>query len=171
MRTLLPGLLVAGMLTTQLAVAQQCARPVEKTAFDIAGLKSQLMVTALSCDAREKYNAFVSRYRSELISQERALTGYFGRSFGRRGQQEHDDYVTSLANVQSEADTRQGSAFCQKNIGLFDQVMALPPGTDLPGFAANRGDIVQPITVITCTEPVHVTRTASAAPAVSHRHR
>lgn len=169
MRTLFPGLLVAGLFSTQLAVAQQCARPIEKAAFDIAGLKSELMVTALSCAAQDRYNAFVSRYRTDLVSEEKALNSYFGRAFGRRGQQEHDDYVTSLANVQSEADTKQGTAFCQKNMGLFDQVMALPPGTDLPGFAANRSEIIQPITVVTCTVPVRTTRTASAE--TSRRHR
>jgi len=169
MRSLFSGLIVAGMLTTQVAAAQQCARPNERSAFDIVGLKSQLMVTALSCDAQARYNAFVARFRSDLVAQERALNGYFGRSFGRRAQQEHDDYVTSLANVQSEAGTKLGSTFCDKSVGLFDQVMALQSSSDLSSFASGK-QIVQPITLITCTGPVRPTRTAAAETTTHHHH-
>src|SRR5574337_1311738 len=97
------GLLAAGLFAVVSAHAQQCLRPNERAAFDAAGLKTQLMITALTCDARQKYNAFVQRYQRELQTQERALQGYFARSYGARGQQRHDDYITSLANLQSQA--------------------------------------------------------------------
>jgi hypothetical protein len=74
-----------------------CARPAEKTAFQVAALKSRLMVTALACDASEKYNAFITTHRAALLPQESTLSGYFQRNYGRRAQSEHDEYITNLA--------------------------------------------------------------------------
>jgi hypothetical protein len=137
-------------------------------AFDIAGLKSQLMVTALACDVRDRYNNFVLRFQPELMRQEHALSAYFSHSFGRRGQQEHDDYITSLANTQSEAGIKQGTLFCQQSVSLFDAVLALPPGADLASFAADR-NLDQPITLVVCTAPRPVTRTAQGQSSQQHR--
>jgi len=159
MRGVLSGVVAASLLLGQIANAQPCAKPVDKTAFDVAGLKSQLMVTALACDVRERYNDFVRRFQSELMQQERALNAYFGRSFGRRAQQEHDDYITSLANTQSEDGIKLGTSFCQQNVGLFDAVLGLPQGTNLAGFAADRA-FNQPITLVVCGSPAPTTRTA-----------
>lgn len=165
MRGVLSGVVAASLLLGPLANAQPCARAADKTAFDVAGLKSQLMVTALACDVRDRYNDFVLRFQPELMRQERALVAYFARSFGRRGQQEHDDYITSLANTQSEAGIKLGSSFCQHSVGLFDAVLALPQGATIASFAADR-DFDQPITLVVCATPSRapVTRTAQSQP-------
>src|SRR5208282_1334402 len=94
MRRVLSSVVAASLLLSQVANAQPCAKPADKTAFDVAGLKSQLMVTALACDVRDRYNNFVVRFQPELMREEHALTAYFARSFGSRGQKEHDDYIT-----------------------------------------------------------------------------
>jgi hypothetical protein len=160
MRKMLSGVVAASLLMSQVAVAQTCARPAELSAFDVAKLKSQLMVTALACDVRERYNDFVRRFQADLMSKERSLTAYFSRAFGRLGQKEHDDYITSLANAQSEAGVHQGTLFCQQNVGLFDAVLALPKGADLANFASTR-DMAQPITLVACaTPPAKGTQTA-----------
>ncbi len=157
MRALISGLMAAGLMVSQAsATTTSCARPLEKTAFDVAGLKSQLMVTALSCAVQDKYNAFIVRFRPDLVKLDRTLTSYFGRAYGRRGQSAHDDYVTSLANQQSEEGTKLGSDFCHQKVAMFDEVLALQKSTDLPTYAAGKG-LAQPIDVVTC--PV-VTRTA-----------
>jgi hypothetical protein len=163
MRAVLSGVVAASLLLGQIANAQPCARPADKTAFDVAGLKSQLMVTALTCDVRERYNDFVHRFQSELMQQERALTAYFGRSFGHRGQQEHDDYITSLANTLSEDGIKLGTLFCQHSVGLFDAVLALPQGATIASFAADRA-FNQPISLVVCATPEPVTRTAQSQP-------
>jgi hypothetical protein len=157
----LSGVVAASLLVGQIANAQPCARPPDKAAFDVAGLKSQLMVTALACDVRERYNDFVRRYQPELMQQERALNAYFGRSFGRRAQQEHDDYITSLANTQSEAGIKQGTLFCQQSVGLFDAVLALPQGATIASFAADR-TFDQPIILVVCTTPAPAAGTRTA---------
>jgi hypothetical protein len=158
MRKMLSGLLAASLLLGQTARADTCARQPELAAFDVAKLKSQLMVTALACDVRERYNDFVLRFRSDLMAKEHALIGYFDRAFGRRGQQAHDDYITTLANAQSEAGIKQGTSLCQQTVGLFDAVLALPNGADLASFAGSRGELVQAVDLVPCSEPV--TRTA-----------
>jgi len=153
------GLLGAGLLCSGIAVAQQCARPADVAALAVAGLKSKLMVTALTCGQQDRYNEFVVRYRSDLLAQERALHAYFARAVGGgRAQRAHDDYITSLANTQSQSGIRQGTLFCQQNVGIFTEVLALTKGSDLPGFAASK-QLPQPIEVTACPEP---TRTAQA---------
>lgn len=163
MRVVLSAVVAASLLISQAASAQTCARPAEVSAFDVAKLKSQLMVTALACDVRDRYNDFVHRFQADLMAKERALNVYFSRAFGRRAQQEHDDYITSLANAQSEGGIKQGTLFCQQNVGLFDAVLALPQEADLATFAASR-DLIQPITVVSCPAPTKVTRTAETQP-------
>jgi hypothetical protein len=118
--------------------APMCARPPEKEAFDVAGLKSQLMVTALSCDSQDKYNAFITRYRAGLVGDEKSLNGFFGRAYGRRSQQEHDEYITQLANAQSDLRIKYGTDFCQFNAPLLDEVLALKSDSELPAFAASK---------------------------------
>ena len=167
MRGVLSGVVAASLLFTQIANAQTCARPPDKTAFDVAGLKSQLMVTALACDVRERYNDFVLRFQPELMQQERALNAYFSRSFGRRGQQEHDNYITSLANTQSEAGIKLGTLFCKDSVGLFDTVLALPQGATVASFATDR-EFDQPITLVVCTTPTSAPATRTAQ---SQQHR
>lgn len=172
MRILFSGCLAAGLLVSQMAFAQSCARPADKTAFDVAGLKSQLMVTAITCEATDRYNAFIMRYRPNLVAQEKVLTAYFSRNFGKRAQAQHDDYVTSLANSQSENGLKSGTAFCNQNLAMFDQVMALHSGNELADFASNRS-IVQPIVLIACTTPdrsAHAT-VRQASLTTTHRTR
>lgn len=140
------------------SAAQPCARPIDRTAFDIAGLKSKLMVTAITCSQQDQYNQFVQRFRTDLVTHERNLHGYFARVFGGRAQREHDDYITSLANTLSESGIQQGTLFCQQNTGIFTEVLALTKGSDLPAYAASKA-FPQPISLVACPEP---TRTAQA---------
>lgn len=160
MRAILPSLVALGLVAAPLASANQCARPTEKVAFDVAGLKSELMVIAISCQAQAKYNDFVSRYRTDLVSQERLLNSYFSRNYGRSAQKQHDDYITLLANSQSDAGIQQGTLFCMKNVGLFDEVLALKDSKELPVYATGKA-LPQPIALLDCpAKPTRLTRTA-----------
>ncbi|MGI4939756.1 MAG: hypothetical protein ACRYHQ_04180 [Janthinobacterium lividum] len=156
------SLLVAGLLVSQYAAAaEQCTRPADRAAFDMEGLKSELMVTALSCNAQERYNTFISRYRSDLGTQEKALTAYFTRSYGRAGQKAHDDYVTQLANVQSGDGLKAGTLFCARNVAMFDEVAALKSGSEIPDYVAGK-DITQPVAFSNCTAAEPATRHGAA---------
>jgi len=159
MRVILSALLASSLLSAGIATAETCARPADVTAFDIAGLKSKLMVTALTCNQQDRYNDFVQRFRSDLMTQEKALHAYFARAYGGRAQYQHDDYITNLANTQSQSGIRQGTLFCQQNISLFSEVLTLAKGGDLASYAASKA-FPQPIQVAACQTP---TRTAQAS--------
>ena len=132
-----------------MARAEPCARPAEVRAFEVASLKSELMVVAIACQAQDRYNDFIIRFRRDLQIDERDLSGYFTRIAGRRGQQWHDNYITNLANAQSENGVQQGTLFCQRNLGLFNEVMALPTGQELPSYAHSKS-LPQPIDLSEC---------------------
>src|SRR4051794_8098954 len=135
MRLFVSGLLAAGLLTSQMAAAQ-CVRPAENAALDVAGLKTQLMVTALTCGAQARYDAFVTRFKAELNRDERAAGTYFSRAYGRNSKARQDAYATQLANSRSESGLQHGTLFCERNLGVFEEVMALRDGAELEQFAA-----------------------------------
>jgi hypothetical protein len=160
MRTIIAGLLGCALAGYGVAsAAGPCTRPVDRTAVDIAGLKSKLMVTAITCSQQDLYNQFVLRFRTDLNVHERNLNSYFARFYGGRAQHEHDDYITSLANTQSESGIQQGTLFCQQNMGIFAEVLALTKGSELPAYAASKA-FPQPVILASCPEP---TRTAQAS--------
>ncbi|MCQ8242392.1 hypothetical protein [Rhizosaccharibacter radicis] len=154
-------LAAAGFLGTALLVgpavsgamaAGQCGISSARQAFDVQGLKSELMVTALSCNAQERYNAFVEKFRGDLSAEESTLNGYFRTNYGRGAQKAHDDYITQLANVQSEKGLKAGTAFCQQRVSMFDEVAVLENASDLGSYAEAK-DIVQPASYETCAAP------------------
>ncbi len=156
MRALLASLtaaaLLAGTCSQSLAQSQPCMRTAEKAAFDIAGLKSQLMVIAIDCQAEEKYNSFVLRFRPDLQGSEKGLNNYFSRTARGSMARAHDDYITSLANAQSDLALTRGTLFCDEHLAMFDQVLALKDGRDLLSFASTKG-LLQPIAVVECPAP------------------
>jgi hypothetical protein len=115
---------VAVGLAASSAVAQSCANARETAAFDLRALQTHLMVGALSCGMHDRYNAFVTRFQSDLAGAHRNLTGYFNRVHGRSAQRDLNQYLTALANAQSQESIRLGSDFCGRIGPLFDRVMA-----------------------------------------------
>src|SRR4051794_35603657 len=84
MRRLCFGL-VAALLVAQQAHAQaplQCLAPQDRSAIEVAALRSQLMVLAMGCRADERYNAFVRKYQADLQGNERAVSDMFKRKYG-----------------------------------------------------------------------------------------
>ena len=153
MSRLFATFVAAALLAPGIASAA-CLKPIEGTAINVAGLKSQLMVTALSCDVRDRYNDFVLTFRPTLQHEDTALNSYFSHHYGRTWRAEHDDYITQLANMQSEAGIREGTQFCQDNVGLFDQVLALKTPAAMMAFA-NEKPMLQPIDADICGVPHH----------------
>jgi hypothetical protein len=150
--TLVATCLVAGPFLAPATLAAPCVRSMEKEAFDVAALKSELMVVAIACQAQDRYNSFMLRFRRDLQSDERAVNNYFARAAGRRAQQEHDAYKTNLANSQSQDGVRQGTLFCSQRLPMFDEVMALKDNKGLSAYAESKG-LVQPIDLTECPAP------------------
>lgn len=139
MRSLL--LNAAAFVTVSLAatnaMAQSCANAREKAAFDLRALQTHLMVGALSCGMHDRYNAFVTRYQSDLAGAHRSLTGFFNRVHGRSAQRDLNQYITALANAQSQEGIRQGNQFCTRVGPMFDRVMSLKGNTELAAMSAD----------------------------------
>jgi hypothetical protein len=87
MRRLLSSLAAISLLTAQAAQAQlECLSPTERSAVQVAALRSQLMVLATGCQDDSSYNAFIRKYQADLMSNERMLAEIFKHKYGRRGQ-------------------------------------------------------------------------------------
>lgn len=156
MRRVVMGFVAASaMLAQQGAGLAACRAPAEQSAFEIEALKSEMMVLATGCHDDTQYNAFIRRFQPDLQRGEHLIEAYFRRTYGAHGQQQHDAYVTSLANAESDRGLAMGSDYCSRNAALFGEAMALPSPSDLPSYAAGK-DIV-PASLGTCTEPASAT--------------
>ncbi len=131
-------------------LAPACEFESDRTAFEIEGLKSQLMVTALACKQQDKYNAFMSRYQPDVAREEADLSAYFKRSYGKQSTKAYDDYISNLANIQEQDGLKAGTAFCSNLSAMFDEVMSLHSASELHDFT-NAKVIAQPITFQECT--------------------
>ena len=142
--------IMAATLAAGPVLAADCLHAPDHVALDVMALKTQLMVTALTCKADERYNAFILKYQPDLQREDRSLNAYFTRMFGRSSQKSRDDYVTQLANAQSSEGLKRGSLYCDENLPAFDEVMALRSDTELAQYAAGR-QIAQPSNIGNCT--------------------
>ena len=164
MRTITTALLAAGLLAAPslhaatkhtsrshaaVIAAPACQFAADRTAFDIEGLKSQLMVTALACKQQDKYNAFMSRYQPDVAREEANLAAFFKRSYGKSWQKAYDEYITNLADVQEQDGLKGGNALCSYLPAMFDEVMSLHDSSELHDFT-NSKMIAQPIEFQTC---------------------
>ena len=166
MRVMLTGLVAAALLGGPLQAAQ-CLRPNDLVALDVTALKTQLMVTALTCQANDKYNAFITKYKTDLQREDKSLNAYFSRAYGRSASKQRDDYVTQLANSHSQIGVKQGSLYCAQNVDAFDEVLALRSNAELTDYAAGR-TTAQPIELATCGPEQPVDKPVKRA---SHRRR
>jgi hypothetical protein len=155
MRRSLSSLTIVAILIAQQAQAQvqaplRCLTPEERSAVEVASLRSELMVLATGCHRDESYNAFIRKYQADLMGNERDVGEVFKRRYGRRAQQEHDRFTTDLANGQSSAGMHLGTDFCERNGVIFAEVMALRGPSELAAYAAGK-DLV-PASLDVCPE-------------------
>ena len=130
---------------------ESCTSQQDRTAFDTEGLKSELMVTAETCKMTDRFNEFMNAYKPAVAQSEGVLSSYFHKAYGRQSQKAYDDYITNLANVQSQEGLKSGTAFCTIYANMFDEVMSLHDSTELVDYAHGQA-IVQPLAFTTCSE-------------------
>ncbi|MFT8676574.1 MAG: hypothetical protein ABF990_11680 [Acetobacter sp.] len=159
-RLLAAGVLAAGMVHGTIAfAASPCGHSPVHEAFNVLGLKSELMVTALSCKTQDRYNDMVAKFRPILLKEEEKLNAYFRATYGRSAQREYDDYITQLANVQSEKGLQSGTIFCMQRLAMYDEVNALETAEDLSNYSEGK-DVVQPSSFESCAAPAAASRPA-----------
>ncbi|TCS60956.1 hypothetical protein [Varunaivibrio sulfuroxidans] len=128
---------MTGLALSAPAVAGVCAAPRDQVALKTRVLQSNLMVAALTCGLRPRYNAFVTDFRSELVTQGHILRSFFRRSFGASGERRMNAFVTRLANEASLRRTRDTAGFCRRAETVFDS------------FSAQHGAVVKTIATST----------------------
>lgn len=108
-------------------------------AFNVIGLKSALMVAALSCNDQPQYDQFMTEFQPHILAEQHVMDKYFYKASGPySGKQMEDTFVTLLANNQSVSGIGQGSTFCLNNQAEFNAVLALKSPQDLDSFVTDQ---------------------------------
>jgi hypothetical protein len=108
-------------------------------AFNVIGLKSALMVAALSCNQQDQYDTFMNTFHPRILEAQHTMDAYFHKASGpSSGQKMEDNFVTLLANNQSDAGIAAGSTFCLNNAAEYNAVLALKTPTDLDHFVTDQ---------------------------------
>lgn len=158
-RNLLAG--ISAMLLLPTIASAACVQPAEKISFDIRALQSQLMVAALSCGQQEDYNSFVRSNQATLGNAYRGVAGHFRRTAGGQHQRQLDQYITNLANGQSQLSIARGSFFCREQAPLFQAAMAAIGPADLAQVSVTQ-QVHQALTTPECpAAPARTTRQAN----------
>ncbi len=156
-------------MTAGPALAQSCLQPAEQQGFHVRALQSQLMVAALACGKQDDYNAFVRKFQPQLASSYNSIQGHYRRTMGAGpGQRELDQYITQLANAQSQDGIRAGTHYCPLVTPLFTMALAQSDVTGLANFAVER-NIVNPVSASECTAGAPTTRTATTTRSAARR--
>lgn len=149
-RLLAAGLVAAAIATPALA-QNACVQPAEQTAFQVRALQSQLMVAALSCAPNDNtfaanYRQFLDRYKPQVDQAFRTMQAHYRRTAGagNRGERALDQHVTTLANINNQDGTRQGSLFCSNAATLFQQALAAPSDMNALAGIAQANNLANP---------------------------
>jgi hypothetical protein len=118
------ALMLTCMVGNVMAATQAgCARPEDMSAIKTAALQQKLMVAALSCDAAQLYNRFVSVYQKDLQASDRALQNFFRRMNGRTGTEDYHAFKTRMANASSMQSIGDITNYCASAKQLFDDAL------------------------------------------------
>jgi hypothetical protein len=165
MRRFMPALAILGALAAQPVLAgQQCASPADQETFEVQALRSRLVVLGSTngCPDEALYQAFIEKFRPTLQANAQALSAWFKKRYGARGQFEHDKFVTELTQAVGSAGSMQGTDFCAHDSKIFNEVLALRSGADLAAYAAAK-DLI-PASIDAC--PGQVAAKPAPRPAV-----
>lgn len=108
-------------------------------AFNVVGLKSALMVAALSCNDQTQYDEFMHEFQPHVYAAQKTMDAYFYKASGPySGQKMEDSFITNLANNQSVAGIAQGQQFCLNSQAEFRAVLALKTNQQLDSFVTSQ---------------------------------
>jgi protein-tyrosine-phosphatase len=155
-RALLAGTIAGSMALASTAQAA-CVSGADEAALQARVLQTELMVAALTCNAKPSYNSFAKKFSTELVRHGRQLRNYFARTYGGRANSELNRFVTELANEASTRSVLVSSSYCADAREKFDEVLALDRN-QLAQYASLQPS-AQEHGFTSCD-----TRTASAAP-------
>lgn len=124
---LLCAVAVTPAMAQQKGKAPFCASDRDIAALNTRVLQTELMVAALSCGEKQRYNNFVNTYQTVLTERGRALQALFKRAHGAQGTRRMDAFVTKMANDSSQQVREKGDEYCVFAAELFEEVLAAKP--------------------------------------------
>jgi len=95
----------------------------ERTSLELRLLQTELMVAALSCSAADRYNAFVTLYRSQLTDGGKTMQNLFKRVHGAQAFSRINSFVTQMANEASLRMVRDTNRFCDDTGTMFEALL------------------------------------------------
>lgn len=137
LKTAIAASLVAGSMLAG-GVVQACLNavvPQHTLALSVRTLQSDLMVSALSCNERDRYNAFAIKFRPDLKVHGSALKTYFNELHGANANREINSYVTDLANYAAIRHAEDARAFCNGTESAFRALLIEVKKGDLQRIA------------------------------------
>lgn len=140
-RLIVPALAGAlALVVSGAGAAEIFVRPSDHAAVSARVLQSDILVAALLCGERARYNLVIKKFEPELARQGAALRRIFERDHGREGRRHLDRFVTALANEASQRSLEARDEFCIAAGQLFDRLLALP-GHQFEAFVAGRAAV------------------------------
>jgi hypothetical protein len=104
-----------------------CASDADLAALNARVLQTELMVAALSCDEKQRYNSFVTAYRDVLKDRGQALQALFRRAHGAKANTRLNAFITKLANDASQEVRSKGNEYCVFAGELFNETITASP--------------------------------------------
>lgn len=118
---------LASSILTPAVQAAQCAQGRDASALQVRVVQSQAMVAALACGEGSRYNDFVVKFRTELVSHGTVLRQFFDKTYGKSGSVRLNSFVTELANRESSRSVADRSHYCTEAASLFDSLRDIHP--------------------------------------------
>lgn len=109
------------------AEALVCVSSAERSALNVRVLQTELMVAALTCGQQNRYNAFITKFKSALKVRGQTLRQLYNREYGTAATQRLDEFITRLANEASHRSLKQGPTYCTTAAVQFTQAMHYEP--------------------------------------------
>ena len=134
MKGFVRGTLAAGVAAGALIATSAFANDIsisekERASLEMRLMQSELMVAALSCSSADSYNAFVSRYKSELTASGKTMQDLFKRVHGGNAFTQINSFVTRVAN-EASLKMALNSHFCEEAAQTFQVLLqGGSPGT------------------------------------------
>ncbi|MBM3503254.1 MAG: hypothetical protein FJX65_05210 [Alphaproteobacteria bacterium] len=136
-KLLAAALLAMGIWTLDGSAQAAEIRP-EHPAVKARLLQTELMVAALYCDERGRYNAFVRKFRNELTAYGKQLQKLFRDAHGAQAQPNLDQFITRVANAESQRHLADTNAHCEDSSILFTELLNLNR-SEFRRFSDQRG--------------------------------
>lgn len=131
------ALLAVGLVLPSTGQASDGAPHPAITAMQVRMLQTELMVAALSCEAKGQYNTFVQKFSGQLAENGRQLRSHFAKTYGPKAGRRLDAFVTNLANTASSISIRNSQTFCPNLRAILRKALS-EPDQRLSVLAAER---------------------------------